>query len=265
MRIPAPRKRFSQNFLQDLSIIARITQAVSPKPGEHIVEIGPGLGALTHSILPLVGKMDAIELDRDLIIPLTESCRALGALTIHAADALRFDFSTLTTEPHSLRIVGNLPYQISTPLLFHFIAYMEHIRDMHFMLQKEVVERMAASTRTKAYGRLSVMIQYHFEVEPLFLVPPTAFYPQPSVTSQIVRLKPKKRSLCADNYAQFADIVRQAFNYRRKTLQNSLRHQVDTLTLQNAGIDPQRRPEELTVEDFIRISNTNEENKNGHG
>lgn len=256
MRIPTPRKRFSQNFLQDKSVIAHIVQAMSPQAGEHIVEIGPGLGALTQAILPKVGQMEAIELDRDLIAPLTESCHALGRLTLHAADALHFDFSSLTTKLHTLRIVGNLPYQISTPLLFHLIEHISLVRDMHFMLQKEVVARMAAIPHTKAYGRLSVMIQYHFEVEPLFVVPNTAFYPQPKVTSQIVRLIPKMRSTHAKDYHRFSDIVRQAFNYRRKTLHNSLLHQVNALTLQNAGIDPNSRPEQLTVEDFIRISNT---------
>jgi len=249
-----PRKRFSQNFLQNPHIIERIVQAIAPKQGEHLVEIGPGLGALTQQLLPIVGAMDAIELDRDLIAPLQEACQTSGQLTIHPADVLHFDFTTLTTEPHSLRIVGNLPYQISTPLLFHLIEQVHLIRDLHFMLQKEVVERMAAPTHTKAYGRLSVMIQYHFAVEPLFIVPNTAFYPRPKVTSQVVRLKPRIRDQVAKDYDRFADIVRQAFNYRRKTLQNSLRDQVDVNTLLQLGIQPKCRAEQLTVEDFIKIS-----------
>jgi len=249
-----PRKRFSQNFLQNKHIIERIIQAIAPQVGERLVEIGPGLGALTQYILPKVGVMDAIELDRDLIAPLTETCRSLGQLTVHSADALRFDFGTLTREPHSLRIVGNLPYQISTPLLFHLVEHVQLIRDLHFMLQKEVVERMAATTNTKAYGRLSVMIQYHFDVKPLFIVPNTAFYPQPKVTSQIVRLKPKTREVVAADYNRFAEVVKQAFNYRRKTLHNSLRDHVDANTLLRSGIDPGSRPEQLTVEDFIKIS-----------
>ncbi len=249
-----PRKRFSQNFLQNKHIIERIVQAINPQITEHLVEIGPGLGALTQYLLPKIGAMDAIELDRDLIEPLTTACESLGKLTIHSADALRFDFSTLTEEPHSLRIVGNLPYQISTPLLFHLVEQIHFICDLHFMLQKEVVERMAAKTHTKAYGRLSVMIQYHFDVTPLFLVPNTAFYPIPKVTSQIVRLKPTVRKTVAADYNKFAEIVKQAFNYRRKTLHNSLRDYIDVPTLSSLGIDPNSRPEQLTVEDFIKIS-----------
>lgn len=251
-----PRKRFSQNFLRDNHIIARIVQAIAPTMGEHLVEIGPGLGALTQHILPKVSTMDAIELDRDLIPLLTQSCQPLGQLTIHSTDVLHFDFSTLTTKPHSLRIIGNLPYQISTPLLFHLVKHIDLIHDLHFMLQKEVVERMAASINSKAYGRLSVMIQYHFAVEPLFTVPGTAFHPQPKVTSQIVRLKPKINGVVASDYGKFADVVKQAFNYRRKTLQNSLRGWVDNHTLARLGIDPSSRPEQLTIEQFIQISNT---------
>lgn len=248
------KKRFSQNFLRDTDIIARIVAAINPQTGEHLVEIGPGLGALTVSLLPKVGVMDAIELDRDLIAPLTQTCARLGQLNLHVGDVLRFDFATLTTEPHSLRIVGNLPYQISTPLLFHLVDHIEWIQDLHFMLQKEIVERMAATVNTKAYGRLSVMIQYHFEVEPLFLVPSQAFYPQPKVTSQIVRLRPKKEGMVAQDYTKFSNLVKQAFNYRRKTLQNSLRGWIDAETLRQLGIDPGSRAEQLTLEDFIRMS-----------
>lgn len=249
-----PRKRFSQNFLRDNHIIARIAQAIAPEVGDHLVEIGPGLGALTAHILPKVSTMDAIELDRDLIAPLTEICKPLGHLNIYSADVLRFDFATLTQKPHSLRIIGNLPYQISTPLLFHLVEYIDLIHDLHFMLQKEVVERMAAPKNTKAYGRLSVMIQYHFSVEPLFVVPNTAFHPKPKVTSQIVRLKPKTAGVVAKDYVKFSDVVKQAFNYRRKTLQNSLRGWIDNNTLTGLGIDPISRPEQLTIEQFVQIS-----------
>lgn len=255
MNTHTPRKRFSQNFLKNKHIIERIVQAIAPQVGEHLVEIGPGLGALTQFILPKVGQMEAIELDRDLITPLTENCRPLGELKIYSADALKFDFATLTEEPHTLRIIGNLPYQISTPLLFHLIEYMPLIRDLHFMLQKEVVERMAGKPHTKSYGRLSVMLQYHFDVEPLFLVPPSAFFPVPKVTSQIVRLKPKLRDSVARDYDRFAHIVKQAFNYRRKTLHNSLQDEINIQTLTDLGIDLKSRPEELTVEDFVNISN----------
>lgn len=249
-----PRKRFSQNFLKNPQIIERIVHAINPKPGEHLVEIGPGLGALTTHLLPLIGSMDAIELDRDLIAPLTDACKPLGTLNLHAADALHFNYTELSQQPHSLRIVGNLPYQISTPLLFHLIDYIPIIRDLHFMLQKEVVERMAGKINTKAYGRLGVMIQYHFTVEPLMIVPREAFYPQPQVTSQVVRLIPKTRAINAHDYARFSQIVKQAFNYRRKNLHNSLRGLVTAEELLALNIDPMSRAEQLTVDEFVKIS-----------
>lgn len=250
-----PRKRFSQNFLQDPHIIDRIVHAINPTPEDHLVEIGPGLGALTTRLLAHTHAMEAIELDRDLIAPLTKICKPLGSLTLYSADALQFDFSSLSSRPHSLRIVGNLPYQISTPLLFHLVEHINTIHDLHFMLQKEVVERMAGAIGTKAYGRLSIMIQYHFDVKPLFLVPREAFHPKPQVTSQIVRLTPKVRLLSSNNYARFSDIVKHAFNHRRKTLHNCLRGWVDTASLHALGLDPTSRPEQLSVDDFVRISN----------
>lgn len=251
---PSPRKRFSQNFLQDNDIIEQIIQVISPKMGEHFVEIGPGLGALTLKMLPHVGSLEAIELDRDLASHLIKACEDLGKLRLHITDALAFDFSTLTAQPHSLRIFGNLPYQISTPLLFHCMTAIDSIYDMHFMLQKEVVERLAAVTRTKAYGRLSVMLQYYCNVEPLFIVPNTAFYPQPKVTSQMVSLKPKLKPIKAKDEAKFNQVVKQAFSYRRKMLRNSLVGLADSQALKQIGIDANSRAEELTVEDFIRIS-----------
>ncbi|HVV69714.1 MAG TPA: 16S rRNA (adenine(1518)-N(6)/adenine(1519)-N(6))-dimethyltransferase RsmA [Gammaproteobacteria bacterium] len=250
-----PKKHLGQHFLHDREVIAQLIAAIAPKPYEHLIEIGPGQGALTEALLPVVKAMDAIELDRDLILPLTAACKQLGKLTIHPMDVLKFDFSQLTTKEHSLRIVGNLPYQISTPLLFHLIQHISLIKDLHFMLQKEVVNRLAAPAGIKAYGRLSVMVQYHFTVEALFDVGPQAFYPPPAVNSAVVRLIPKIPSPIANNYQLFADIVREAFNHRRKTLHNCLRGFVTSEQLQSLGIDPNIRPERLAVAEFVRISN----------
>lgn len=250
-----PRKRFSQNFLTDSNVITAIVNAIHPQPGDQLVEIGPGLGALTKKLLPLVGEMDAIELDRDLLEPLAQACSSLGKLQLHAADALSFDYRQLARKSASLRIVGNLPYQISTPLLFYLLNYIDIIQDMHFMLQKEVVDRLAAQPGSKTYGRLSVMLQYHLTAKSLFIVKPQAFHPVPKVTSAVVRLIPRTISLPAKNYQHFSEIVKQAFNYRRKTLHNSLKDLVDSATLNSLGINPQQRPETLSVEDFVKISN----------
>lgn len=250
-----PRKRFSQNFLTDTTVIDAIVKAINPQIGDRLVEIGPGLGALTQRILPLVGRMDAIELDRDLLEPLARTCGPLGQLQIHAADALNFDFNPLAAPPGKLRIVGNLPYQISTPLLFHLLDYIPIIKDMYFMLQKEVVDRLVAQPDTKDYGRLSVMIQYHVTAKSLFTVNPQAFHPVPKVTSAVACLQPREILLPVKNYQHFSDVVKQAFNYRRKTLHNSLRGLVDNETLKNLDIDPLRRAETLAVDDFVRISN----------
>ncbi len=250
-----PKKRFGQHFLHDSEVISQIITHIDPKPQDHLVEIGPGQGVLTIQLLPLVKSMDVIELDRDLIAPLAATCKPLGNINIHAYDVLKFDFGQLTTEPNDLRIVGNLPYQISTPLLFHLIIYIDLIKDLHFMLQKEVVNRLAASSGTKSYGRLSIMVQYHFQVEKLFEVDPTAFYPIPQVHSAVVRLVPKKHPLPLTNYQLFSDIVREAFNHRRKTLHNCLRGIITSQQLQSLGIDPDCRPEQLTVAEFVNISN----------
>jgi 16S rRNA (adenine1518-N6/adenine1519-N6)-dimethyltransferase len=249
------RKRFGQNFLQDQCVIEQIVKSIHPKPGDHIVEIGPGLGALTTHILPLVGSMDAIELDRDLIPELAAECAGLGKLNIHSADVLSYDFSELSKAPHSLRVVGNLPYNISSPLLFHVIEYLPIIKDMHFMLQKELVERMAASVNNKDYGRLTIMLQYHCDITLLFYVSATAFWPVPKVESAVVRLVPKTPSLIAENMDMFAQVVKQAFSHRRKILRNCLQGLVDAKQLERLEIDSNARPEQLTVDDFVRISN----------
>jgi 16S rRNA (adenine1518-N6/adenine1519-N6)-dimethyltransferase len=248
-----PRKRFGQNFLQDKNIIQKIINAIAPKKGDHIVEIGPGLGALTTQLLPILKTMDVIELDRDLIPKLQAKCKDLGQLNIHQADVLKFDFKKL--DDH-LRIVGNLPYNISTPLIFHLLKQLDGILDMHFMLQKEVVERLAATPSNKNYGRLSVMVQYFCQVTKLFAVTPRAFYPVPKVESALVRLIPhKKVSLLARNTTLLEKVVKTAFSQRRKTIQNSLKALITQQQLIELNIDPKLRAEQLSVDDFVKISN----------
>lgn len=253
---PIPRKRFGQHFLHDKAIIKKIVEAIDPLPSDCIVEIGPGQGALTLPVLRKTGKLTAIELDRDLIPALTLRCANHGLLTLYQADALTFDFNTLSKEMQPLRIIGNLPYNISTPLLFHLLQYATNIKDMHFMLQKEVVQRLAAKPREEGYGRLSVMIQYHAEVFALFDIPPTAFYPPPSVQSAMVRLVPHINTIePAQDYPLFSDIVRTAFSHRRKTLRNALKNNMTPADWEGVQVDPRLRPEELAVSDYIKISN----------
>lgn len=252
-----PRKRFGQHFLHDQHIIARIVQTIAPTSDNHIVEIGPGLGALTTHILPIVKKMDVVELDRDVIPELLAACEALGELTVHQTDALKFDFAALVTPTKKLRIVGNLPYNISTPLLFHLLKQAEVIQDMYFMLQKEVVDRICANPGDANYGRLSVMMQYHCTVQHLFSVKPGAFNPPPKVDSAIIQLVPHaKIPFQAKDTKLFADIVRTAFNQRRKTLRNCLRSFISVEQLTELNILPTQRPEELAVEDYVKIANT---------
>lgn len=250
------RKRFGQNFLHDQGIIHRIVMAIAPKPGQHIVEIGPGLGALTKEVLPLAGEMDAIELDRDLILKLEIMAEELGTLRLHSADALKFDFSKLTSAGEQLRVFGNLPYNISTPLIFHLCAQGDLIKEMHFMLQKEVVDRMVAEPGSKRYGRLSVMVQYFCLVRCLFYVPAHAFTPAPKVESAIVRLQPhQKKPYHARDEKKFAKLVTTAFNYRRKTLRNAVKEMVTEQQLLAAGVSPEARPETISLEQFVAIAN----------
>lgn len=250
-----PRKRFGQHFLRDASVIERIVAAIRPAAGERLVEIGPGLGALTVPLLKAAGELDVVELDRDLLEPLRVRCGGIGLLRIHHADALDFDFAALRDHGPRLRITGNLPYNISTPLLFHLLAQAEHLYDLHFMLQQEVVERMAAGPGEEAYGRLSVMLQYRCRVEPLFAVGPEAFRPPPQVWSVVVRLVPRETCAVAiRNESCFAEIVRRAFAQRRKTLRNSLRELLDAEQIEAAGIDPGARPETLGLEAFAALS-----------
>ena len=250
------RKRFGQNFLRDQNIIAKIIAAIAPNENDNIVEIGPGLGAMTKHLLPLVKSLDVIELDRDLIPKLENICRDLGELKIHQADVLKFDFATLALAKNSLRIVGNLPYNISTTLLFHLLQQIDYIQDMHFMLQKEVAERIAASSGTKNYGRLTIMVQYFCQVKILVQVPPQAFYPVPKVDSAVVRLVPhKKTAKPAKNIDNLEKLVKQAFSKRRKTLHNNLKGLITDEQLQQLDIDPQIRAEKLEVADFVKLSN----------
>ncbi len=250
-----PRKRFGQHFLRDPGVITRIVAAIRPVAGERVVEIGPGLGALTVPLLKTTGEMDVVELDRDLLEPLRARCAGLGVLRIHHADALDFDFAALRGDGPSLRVTGNLPYNISTPLLFHLLTQAAHLRDLHFMLQQEVVARMAAKPGEDAYGRLSVMLQYRCWVEPLFTVEPAAFRPPPEVRSAVVRLVPRETGgAVVRDESRFAEIVRRAFVQRRKTLRNSLRDLLDAGQIEAAGVDPGARPETLGLAAFAALS-----------
>lgn len=251
------RKRFGQHFLNDKQIIQRIVDAIMPSPDQHLVEIGPGQGALTLPVLKRSGKLDVIELDRDLIFPLKTRCAEKGNLIIHQADALQFDFSQLITDEQPLRLIGNLPYNISTPLIFHLLTYSANIRDMHFMLQKEVVDRMAARPGTHAYGRLSIMVQYHCRVTSLFNVGPAAFDPPPQVDSSIVKLVPHREfPYQALDYLHFAHLVKMAFAHRRKTLRNCLRDIVTDDDWENVHLDSKLRPEQLSLGEYVKLSNS---------
>ena len=250
-----PRKRFGQHFLRDPGVLERIVAAIRPVPGDHLVEIGPGLGALTRPLLVAVGELDAVELDRDLLEPLRLQCVDIGRLRLHHADALKFDFAALRGTGPRLRVVGNLPYNISTPLLFHLLDQASHLRDLHFMLQQDVVERMAAGPGEEAYGRLSVMLQYRCQVEPLFTVGPEAFRPPPKVRSAVVRLVPCETSpVAVRDERLFAEVVRRAFAQRRKTLRNALRGWLDIAQIEAAGVDPGARPETLDLAAFAALS-----------
>ncbi|OGT22076.1 MAG: 16S rRNA (adenine(1518)-N(6)/adenine(1519)-N(6))-dimethyltransferase [Gammaproteobacteria bacterium RIFCSPHIGHO2_02_FULL_42_13] len=251
-----PRKRFGQNFLSDETVLDRIVSAIHPKSEQSIVEIGPGLGALTKKLLPLVNKLDAVELDRDLIPKLQASCAGLGELIIHQQDALKFDFASVIKNKQKLRIVGNLPYNISTPLLFYLLTFAPYIQDMYFMLQKEVAHRLASAPGNKTYGRLSVMVQYYCTVEILFDVEAVAFNPKPKVDSAFIRLVPYDRPpYFANDFDLFAELVNAAFTQRRKTIRNALGTFISAEALESLNISPTLRPENLTIEQFVRIAN----------
>ncbi|HKB60224.1 MAG TPA: 16S rRNA (adenine(1518)-N(6)/adenine(1519)-N(6))-dimethyltransferase RsmA [Gallionellaceae bacterium] len=250
------KKRFGQNFLVDRQIIRDIVAAIRPEAGDHMVEVGPGLGALTRPLLEKLDELHVVEIDRDIIARLHADYapEKFGGhrLVVHEGDALAFDFAAL---PAPLRIVGNLPYNISSPLLFHFAAYAQQVTDMHFMLQDEVVERMVAEPATPAYGRLSVMLQYRFHMEKLLDVPPESFRPAPKVNSAIVRMIPmRQEEIVVRDEETFAAVVAAAFGQRRKTLRNTLRDRLSDADFADLGIDPQLRAENLGVSEFARIA-----------
>ncbi|HJO10753.1 MAG TPA: 16S rRNA (adenine(1518)-N(6)/adenine(1519)-N(6))-dimethyltransferase RsmA [Gammaproteobacteria bacterium] len=250
-----PRKRFGQNFLRDTNVIERIVDAIHPTGDDHIIEIGPGQGALTKYLLPACRKLEVIELDRDLAAHLAEGLQKEEHFQIHQQDVLKFDFDTLDAEEKSLRIVGNLPYNISTPVMFYLLKYQHLIKDMTFMLQLEVVNRLAAKTGDKNYGRLGLMVQYHCQVEHLFNVPSAAFTPKPKVSSAIVRLAPHPTLPApARDVNCLKLVIRTAFNQRRKILKNSLKSLVSEEVLNTLPLDTSLRPENLSLQDYVLIS-----------
>jgi 16S rRNA (adenine1518-N6/adenine1519-N6)-dimethyltransferase len=253
--VSRPKKRLGQHFLHDPGTIERIVHAISPQPGDRLVEIGPGRGAITVPLLSRAGAIDVVELDRDVVPVLEARCRGHGELRVHLEDALEFNLGALRGAGAPLRLVGNLPYNISTPLLFRFVAQLEAIADMHFMLQKEVVDRMVAPPGGRDYGRLTVMLAAACAATALFRVGRGAFQPPPAVDSAVVRLVPH----AADPFPlpdpqRFARVVAAAFSMRRKTLRNSLRGLVDETGFAAAGIDPGRRPETLAPAEFGRLA-----------
>ncbi|WNL43128.1 16S rRNA (adenine(1518)-N(6)/adenine(1519)-N(6))-dimethyltransferase RsmA [Halomonas sp. PAMB 3264] len=250
------RKRFGQNFLRDPGTISRIVRAIGPAKSDRLIEIGPGQGALTEPLLDAGGALEVVELDRDLIPGLRVQFFNYPGFVIHEGDALKFDFNALKGDGPALRVVGNLPYNISTPLIVHLLGMGSAVADMHFMLQKEVVERLAAEPGGTDWGRLSVMAQYYCQVEQLFIVPPEAFVPRPKVDSAIVRLTPHE-SLphSADDPVLLFELVKLAFGQRRKTLRNNLKGRVSAETLESLSIDPNRRPQTLSVAEYVLIAN----------
>ncbi|MGI9303484.1 MAG: 16S rRNA (adenine(1518)-N(6)/adenine(1519)-N(6))-dimethyltransferase RsmA [Gammaproteobacteria bacterium] len=250
-----PRKRFGQHFLHDRHTIERIVAAIAPYRGQRMLEIGPGLGAITVPLLAQLASLDVVELDRDLIPRLEARCAPHGTLKVHNADILTFDIEAICAQAGGLRIVGNVPYNISTPLLFHLLESTDVIRDMHFLLQKEVVDRLAAAPGTRAYGRLSVMAGARTEATRLFDVGPDAFSPPPKVDSAFVKLAPHRESPVAEpERARFALIVSRAFAQRRKTLRNTLKGLLSEKDIAVADIDPGLRAEALSVEQFAKLA-----------
>ncbi len=249
------KKSLGQHFLSDRHYIDNIVRAVDPKPGDRLVEIGPGQGAITFPLLRRHGQLTVIEFDRDLIEPLTTAAASLGELTILHRDVLLVNFGAMAGDGR-IRLIGNLPYNISSPILFHALDHAAAITDMHFMLQKEVVDRMAAAPGSKVYGRLSVMLQAYCEVTALFVVPPGAFRPPPKVDSAVVRLVPRPaQEVGIADPRRFADVVRAAFGQRRKTLRNALNGVCDAPQFEAAGVRADARAEQLAVADFVRLAN----------
>jgi len=249
-----PRKRFGQNFLTDQSVLYDIIRAIDPRPDDTMVEIGPGLAAMTRLLLESLKQLHVVELDRDLVARLQKNFDP-QRLIVHAGDALQFDFASIQLAPgQKLRVVGNLPYNISSPLLFHLALIAPQVQDQHFMLQKEVVERMVAEPGSKTYGRLSVMLQWRYHMELLFVVPPAAFDPPPQVDSAIVRMIPLAQPLPCDA-AKLEQVVTKAFSQRRKVIRNCIAGMFTENDLIDEGIDPQDRPEALPMEKFVALAN----------
>jgi 16S rRNA (adenine1518-N6/adenine1519-N6)-dimethyltransferase len=247
------RKRFGQNFLTDNYVLDNIIDAIDPEPGQAMVEIGPGLAAMTALLLKRLDRLHVVELDRDLVARL-EKTFPREKLTVHSGDALKFDFGQIPVPAgRKLRVVGNLPYNISSPLLFHLAEFAHLIEDQHFMLQKEVVERMVAAPGSKTYGRLSVMLQWRYDMALLFIVPPTAFDPPPQVESAIVRMVPTARPLACDGAALEA-VVLKAFSQRRKVIRNCLAGMFTEQQIGDAGIDPSVRPEAVALEQYVALA-----------
>lgn len=250
------KKRFGQNFLHDESVISNIIDAINPEPGENLVEIGPGLGALTEPVIERAGKLSVVELDRDLAHRLRHHPFLAPHLTIHETDALKFDFAQLATAERPLRIFGNLPYNISTPLIFHLLSFKDKVQDMHFMLQKEVVQRMAAGENSKTYGRLSIMTQYQCQVIPVMEIGPEAFKPAPKVDSAIVRLIPHAHiKNPVKDIKALNTVCLTGFNQRRKTIRNSFKKLLSVEQLESLNIDPTLRPENLNIDQYISMAN----------
>jgi 16S rRNA (adenine1518-N6/adenine1519-N6)-dimethyltransferase len=251
------RKRFGQHFLHDKNLLHKMISLIAPEAHEHFVEIGPGLGALTELLAPHVGILDLIEIDRDLAAILKEQYASDSRVKLHCADILSFELTNISQQPRSLRVVGNLPYNISSPLLFKCFEEKNIIQDMHFLLQKEVVDRITGEIGSADYGRLAVMSQYYCTPTALLDVPPEVFKPQPKVDSAFVRLVPLEQPpLLAHSTAMLSRVVKEAFTYRRKTLSNALKNLVEKRILLDLGINPTLRPQDISVVDFVRISNS---------
>lgn len=249
-----PRKRFGQNFLTDQSVLLDIIRVIDPKPDDTMVEIGPGLGAMTRLLLAETNQLHVVELDRDLVERLKKTFNP-AKLIVHPGDALQFDFSSIPVAAgQKLRVVGNLPYNISSPLLFHLTQIAPHVQDQHFMLQKEVVERMVAAPGGKTYGRLSVMLQWRYRMQLMFIVPPTAFEPPPRVESAIVRMIPIAQPLACEQ-EKLEQVVLKAFSQRRKVLRNCVAGMFTENELIDAGLNPQARPETVSLEQFVELAN----------
>ena len=250
------RKRFGQNFLNDQSVIDNIVAAIDPRPQDHIVEIGPGLGALTEPVAAKIDSMSVVELDRDLVERLKKHPQLKDKLTIHQGDALQFDFAALAKPGQRLKVFGNLPYNISTPLMFHLFEQIDIIENMHFMLQKEVVLRLCAKPNTKAYGRLSVMAQYYCKMIPVLEVGPHCFVPAPKVHSAVLRLEPyRELPYPADDLKSLQVVVTQAFSMRRKTIRNSLRGMINSDEMAELGVDSTCRAEQISLKQFVELAN----------